>query len=110
MTIWLAGHCGIVMFCLAAHPNFFVLHEGTVPNYVLTVVSGASRSFSAYGQYKPSTTEAQPGTPGQRIVFIGVSLDESSIRRVLNTCLVTNDEALWQPHSWDPWASLWDSL
>lgn len=72
--------------------------------------AGSSRSFRVYGQYKQSTVEAQPSEPEQKIVFIGIGLDEPSIRCVLDACLLTNDEALLQPHVWGHWALLWDSL
>ena len=79
--------------------------------------AGSSRKFSFYGRFTSSnaaaaTLKAPIHAPAreQKIVFIGVRLDATGIKRVLDECLVSEEEATMQAQDWAKWASLWDTL
>ena len=86
----------------------------------LVFIEGSNRELKKYGQYTEqpesnlnvATPSKQQQANGheQKLVFIGIDLDESSIRRVLNDCLLTDEEAVSRQDAWLQWASLWDSL
>lgn len=97
-------------FWIASHPN-------TAWQWS---TAGSNRELKKYGQYTEqpesnlnvATPSKQQQANGheQKLVFIGIDLDESSIRRVLNDCLLTDEEAVSRQDAWLQWASLWDSL
>lgn len=67
-----------------------------------------------YGQYsKQSVTDEQRQQISghkQKLVFIGLHLDGGGIQRVLDGCLLSEEETMLPKEYWNQWASLWDSL
>ena len=77
---------------------------------------GTHRHFKVYGQYhKQGMTgvqqqQQQTHCHEQKLVFIGVHLDKGEIQRILDACLVSDQESSLAASLWQQWGSLWDSL
>ncbi len=75
---------------------------------------GTHRHFKVYGQYhKQGMTgvqQQQENCHEQKLVFVGVHLDKGEIQRILDDCLVSDEESSLAASLWLQWGSLWDSL
>ena len=85
---------------------------------------GSSRRFSFYGRFTnsyfrdatsnpsaaPPETSVNASAKEQKVVFIGVQLDAAVIKRVLDGCLVSEEESALPAKHWHKWATLWDTL
>ncbi|KAL0039409.1 hypothetical protein WJX79_007178 [Trebouxia sp. C0005] len=71
-------------FWVASHPN--TAWEWST--------AGTHRHFKVYGQYHKQ----------------GLHLDEGAIQRILDACLVSDEESSLAASFWQQWGTLWDSL
>lgn len=68
--------------------------------------AGEDRHFTKYGHL----THQKSTSSGQKIVFIGIRMDEDSIRKVLNECLVNSAELQSEQSTWLKHGTPWDML